>query len=166
MPDDRVQTGRDNRLPFDDLYRRGGVTILLDHKEVYEDSKRHETISEYGDDVRDGGRPTETMVENDDHDRRRKQWRSQSCDNLLYCSLLGRRTHVHSAFEKLLVIERYVDRGKRCGDCERQEKCPALPIIERPRGNKNDRSRRDASYPAPPAQIRTGPIKASGSCLG
>jgi len=25
---------------------------------------------------------------------------------------------------------------------------------------------RDASYPAPPAQIRTGPIKASGSCLG
>jgi hypothetical protein len=25
---------------------------------------------------------------------------------------------------------------------------------------------RDAGYPAPPAQIRTGPIKASGSYLG
>jgi hypothetical protein len=29
----------------------------------------------------------------------------------------------------------------------------------------NDRGR-DAGYPAPPAQIRTGPIKASGSYLG
>jgi len=33
--------------------------------------------------------------------------------------------------------------------------------------NPSERNRgRDAGYPAPPAQIRTGPIKASGSHLG
>ena len=38
------------------------------------------------------------------------------------------------------------------------------PLKSKGRGSY-DRGR-DASYPAPPAQIRTGPIKASGSCLG
>jgi hypothetical protein len=36
---------------------------------------------------------------------------------------------------------------------------PASPRVDDHRG-------RDASYPAPPAQIRTGPTQASGSYLG
>jgi hypothetical protein len=42
-------------------------------------------------------------------------------------------------------------------------KCGLNPMGDR--GLSSDRGR-DAGYPAPPAQIRTGPIKAYGSHLG
>jgi hypothetical protein len=56
-------------------------------------------------------------------------------------------------------VEEYL-KAFRVG-CGQDQKC-ARPV----RGADGADRGRDAGYPAPPAQIRTGPIKAYGSHLG
>ena len=63
---------------------------------------------------------------------------SQGGDNSLGPRLLGFRADIEAAFEKLLVAARYVDRGERCGNRQREEKCPSLPVVERPCRNEYD----------------------------
>ncbi len=145
MPDDRVGTGRDDRLPGGDLDRRGGIAVRPDHEEVDEETEHAERVAEQREPGRDGGRPAEAVIEDAADERPDKDQAADGRDDLLCRGFLGRRTRAQAPLEQWLVVERQVDGGEARQARKRPEEGPALPVRERPSGEKNDGEEHDAA---------------------